>query len=139
AERLRFRPARDRRACLRGRGAGAHHPRAGLRLGARGGAPLAGGGVTPTGRPLTVRADPSFRPPFRPVSTLLGVSLMVTADDFAIAVREYRLEAEDALHALLTLLDAPPRVDGGREAYRRVERVLLDLRRALIPLTAEDE
>jgi len=60
---------------------------------------------------------------------------MVTPDDLAAAVREYRLEAEDALHALLTLLDAPPRTDGSREAYRLLERVLADFGSALTPLS----
>ena len=50
-------------------------------------------------------------------------------------VREYRLEAEDALHALLTLLEGPPRVVGGREAHRRLTRVLADFGQALVPLT----
>ena len=63
---------------------------------------------------------------------------MFTADDLANAVSEYWLEAEDALHALLTLLEGPPRVVGGREVHRRLARLLADLPYALAPL-AEDE
>jgi hypothetical protein len=64
---------------------------------------------------------------------------MVTADDLAHAVHEYRLEAEDALHALLTLLEGPPRVVGGREAHRRLTRLLADFGEALAPLTDGDD
>ena len=63
---------------------------------------------------------------------------MVTPDDMAEAVREYRLEAEDALHALLTLLEGPPRIVGGRETHRNLSRVLADFGQAFAPLT-EDE
>jgi hypothetical protein len=64
---------------------------------------------------------------------------MVTADDMADAVREYRLEAEDALHALLTLLEGPPRVVGGRDVHRKLTRVLADFGQAFAPLMDDSE
>jgi hypothetical protein len=60
---------------------------------------------------------------------------MVTTDDLALAVREYRLEAEDALHALLTLLEGSPALVGRREAHRRMTRLLADFGQALAPLS----
>jgi hypothetical protein len=64
---------------------------------------------------------------------------MVTADDLALAVREYRLEAEDALHALLTLLEGSPALAARREAHRRMTRLLAEFGQALAPLTDGDD
>ena len=63
---------------------------------------------------------------------------MVTADDMAEAVRDTGLRRKMRCTALPTLLEGPPRVVGGREAHRRLSRVLADFGQALTPLMDDE-